>query len=356
MRTTGILVLIGMLFMTAGAWSAVPDFEIRVSPYISVNGERQGSYSDGGFIVTEDQYGMVSFSFYRDATDFSISSVGATQIPVTYLLFDRKPSARPGNLEHMAEMYIRPAVQSDGRIALSGVIKTMSAVGDGDDPLFRYDESKINLTLDNGGKQTVTITSDKNGRAVMADIFVNSDDPLVYAANAKHMLLLKADYRLYNTDRNVFEVNSCKCTLGFPLDGSSGEPGECTFGTTIMKPSGDSVMLMTRFKIRTVALSRGDGTIITVDDDRSWSVAKGTEYATFSFLVERLYLLNPVGDNIPVDNYEAEKGMMSSYSKSVVVHTGENIEIEIPLDADNFLGFDGKEIITLENVIAASSR
>jgi hypothetical protein len=123
--------------------------------------------------------------------------------------------------------------------------------------------------------------------------------------------------------------------LGFVGDGVSGE-GHCMHRHMVDLPTGDSLLYLVLFSIDQVQWNP-DNTI------------------TLEFAVKHVYLVNPVTDDVDIDDYSAEEVGETMLRKSFTVRPGEQTEIEIPADKNSPLPFDWRETILLTNWVRENS-
>ncbi len=328
MRTT---IVMTMLLLCLGGVSRGDDplpFHIKLS---IMNADHPTvSRGSGGFTVAEGEFGRLTLAFYGGLENFQVQSMGTKQLPVTYLRDDMDPDAELTALTFAADFYIRPTVSTNDEIKLTSIINTMTRIGGGDTPAFRYATRRQEVIIPNNGEQSLTLQAG-DGRQVLVVLSAVTSGPLVYAPKVYRHVTFMNEYSLYNDDTQSFELKSCGCTIKMGVDGGNGE-GECSNRKVFYLPNGDVMLYLTSYTFRNVFWN----------DNNTLS---------FDLGVSHMYLTNPADTNLSAERIEAESGVMKELKKHITARAGERTEIEIPIEAGSPLPFKGKEVIVITNSI-----
>ena len=283
----------------------------------------------GSITAAEGAYGRIKIAFYDNQSNFQIDAIGTVQKPARLLELNKAETYFSGKLDAVLDMYLAPAIAEDGKIRLSGYASKMTSSPQLGSDYFKYDEETIDYTIPNGGEKEVRLKFGDSAITAILKISAYSIGDSKPAKEIMKKLVFNTGYKLINYDAGTVELENDGCTLTFSGK-SRNESGKCNYGKVFILPDGDSLLYSVECAIRNPQWN----------DDGS---------ASFDFEVGRIYATNPVMTGAQSERLEADKGVLTSFSKRLTVLPGERTEIEVPPDQDSPLPFKAGDFITLTN-------
>ena len=333
-----LLILLSTMLLSGAVLADDDGPMFTVKAIVQAEGSNGTSGGSGSFTLPENEYGRIILAFYKNGTSFRVLAAGPKVSPVRHLSEKYYTQSDPDGLTMTVDLCLKARITEDGQIRLSGLLTQMTRAENQDEPLFTYSEEKIKCILSSGGSEELTIESAPPWENIRVQISVSSDDQLVFEPKSFTEITFKGEYSLYNeaTKRNEVEEGCGK--LIFAAEDGDVNIGGSRHKNTFQLPGGDSLMLMTTHDISKFRWNR-DGS------------------ATFEFDLTRYYAVNPYQAdsithggsfiNLGEHGIAADRMTVTSFHRTITAWPGETIEIEIPSDDNNPLGFDFTERIRL---------
>ena len=340
-----LIIALGLCLVFAVGSLASETDNIYVKVSVKAEGTEHSNSGSGGFSVPDNEYGRITLTFYGNGQSFRLRSSGAHVGPVLHLTQQDGQVIHSGDLLMTNDIYLKPRVNENEEIVLTGYLTRMTRANEDDPPLYEFSEEKLEFILPNGGSARLKRENLPHWKSIELEISAHTDDPLIHQPRTERYMDLNGSYSLYNEDSGEFETKDCRCELGMPLS-APGNHGSCLFRNTFHLDSGDSVLLLTTYSIA--------GT--------KWH---DNHSVTFDFDMARSYALNPVdADTVPSDGVlinlgehrlAADKMIVRHFHREIRARAGEKTVIEIPSDDDNMLPFEFTERVILATTVSTKS-
>ncbi len=302
------------------------DYNIKVSPYFLEAGKKEAP-GWGSFTVSEGKYGRAIFIFYKEGKQVTITTGGAAGAPVTRLYREDGPKASANDIYLSVDLYLKATATKGKNIHLSGYVQKL--IRSGRQPLFEYDEDRIDLETPNENETTVPV-SVLGGKVFYLEISVQAEGELIAEEKPAWQVTFESEYYLHNLKTNQDELAGKGCVLGLVLDEYG--KGTCYKQKVYSLPKGDSLLYICAFEITNASL---------LSPDR----------IKFDLAVTHIYTVNPIMKGNRPETIKGEKTTVVALEKGIVAAIGERTEIEIPADRNSLLPFSSKESIVLENKV-----
>ncbi len=332
--------------LTGAVAFAESDQLITVKIRAEVAGTRGVSSGSGSFTVPSGEYGRTSLAFYNYGESYRMVASGSRVGPVLYLTDRYGNQQHTGDLTMTVELCLQPQVTTDEQIRLVGAMQSMIRSGDEKPPVYRYHEERFEFVMPNGGREEIIQLKGAAGADIMLAVSASSGLPLADEPKTTNNIDLQTSYYLLNIDKDRFEIENCRCLLGFAGDDDLSR-GTCRQRKMFYLDSGDSLLLLTVFEIRNVRWK---------DDDRF----------SFDLDIARYYALNPSDAdtltspsgafiNLGENGLASERMTIREFHREITTRNGEKIEVEIPSGDDNPLPFDFLERIVLTSRVSSTT-
>lgn len=306
------------------------EYYIKITAYLVEKGQKKPPSGSGGFTVTENKYGRVSFTYFKNEGQSSITVPGDYQVPVTQLLSEHEPKISANEIFLAADLYLKASPSREKFVHLKGVLIKLTQAENKTPTLFEYSEEKLDFVLPPDGKQTILVNDNYNDKQIYLDITVQVEGELVYKEKISRQVWFATEYYLYNQDAKKYELERRKCTLGLNLD--TEDNGSCSQRQAYKLTNGDSLLYIATFQIKNTAFIKPDK-------------------IKFLLEVSHIYAINPLTDEIFPQGLKSDKTTVVVLNKEITALTGERTEIEIPQDKESVLPFKSKETLVLINSV-----
>lgn len=329
---TALYGIIVLLCIASPAMAAdEPQFNIKIS--VLGKPDETSSKGSGAFTVSEREFGRVALSFYGDGANFSVQAVGTKQYPVAYQSKQPGDVNFSGDLFMTADIYLRPNVNAENKIHLTGQLNQMTRILNQPQPqpIYTYIEKKLDFVLPNGGEQFLDLNIDQSGHTIRLKITVTGPGPLVYSPKTYRQATFQNSYSLFNETTDKYELEGCKSTLSFPVDGEGGT-GNSNYRRVYHLENGKVLLYLASFDIDNVKWN----------DDHTLS---------FDFNATHIYAINPKDTSASATELSSDKTTIVMLNRHITAQPGEQTEIEIPINKNSLLPFKGKEKIVLTNSV-----
>jgi hypothetical protein len=299
-----------------------------MTPYSVERGQKKPSPGGGSFTVLENEYGRASLTYFKDEKNFSITTAGSAQGPITHMISQDQSRISAGDIFLIADVYLRASSAKGKLIHLSGVLVKLIQVETKGLPLFKYSEDELDFMLPKSGKETILLGENYYGKQIYLDISVEVEGELTYEEKkvAPHATF-NTQYHLYNQDTKKYELENKGCILGMGFD-TPGEEATCFNQKVYEIQGGDSLLYIAAYEIKNP----------TLDDDNK---------IRFHLEVSHTYAINPIMDESCPEELKSDKTTVILFDKQITTTPGQRIEIEIPQDKESLLPFKSRETIAL---------
>lgn len=308
---------------------------IRVSAKVTDDSGRV-SKGAGGYSVLETNFGRVSFTFPDSLSDFDVAAPGATAGPVFRITETGKYRRVAEDIRLMVDFYLYPRITPDGQIRLSGLATEMQRVPGCTPAAFGYKETRIDVTVPDGQWKPLPIALEIQNSNITFEVEAEAELKLVYQKLAYQMLMrnyidFDIDYSLINADSNCVEIDNSGCHLGMPATSESGG-GSCTQRRLFHLPDGATLLYFNIQTIKNVTWN-ADSTI------------------SFDLQVKQAHVRNPSDTLADYDEIQSSQKAETVFSKTITAKPGERTVVDIPMERNHPLPFDGGEKIVIKNTV-----
>lgn len=303
---------------------------IRVSAKVTDDSGRV-SKGSGGYSVLETNFGRVSFTFSDSLSDFGVAAPGATALPVFRITETGKYRQVAEDIRLMVDFYLYPRVTADGEIRLSGLATEMQRVPGCTPAAFGYKETRIDVTVPDGQWKSLPITLEIQNSNITFDVEAEAEKTLVYRKMTRRYVDFDINYSLINADSKCVEIDNSGCNLGMPATGESAG-GSCNWRKVFHLPDGATLLYYNIQTIKNVTWN-ADSTI------------------SFDLQVMQAHVRNPSDTLADYDEIQSSQKAETVFSKTITAKPGERTVVDIPMERNHPLPFEGGEKIVIKNTV-----
>ena len=323
MKMLGLIITI--VIVCAGMPATLAsDFDISVEVITASKGE--SSQGAGGFLVNQHEYGRVGLAFPENLNDFDISSSGTMQVPISRLDSgnDKHSQAKSAPFL-MADIYLKPSLSRNGNTHLDCFVSKFVKNSGKDSQLYSFSESTFDIELSNNEPYDYKLFSDQAGDSIILRFSAEKMGGMDYVSKDVSNIWLTEEYSLVNLKTGKIEAHG-KCSLGF--GGEADGVGNCWQQLIVPLPEGDTLLYIALSEVKNIRFA-------------------SQNKVTFDFEVWHIYALNPKDYNNKADDLKSENMSVQILSKEITIDLNRQTEIEIPVDSNQVLPFEAKEIFIL---------
>jgi TonB family protein len=201
----------------------------------------------GRFSAAEGEYGGMELVFFGEKYSYSIRALEKIDdmtetMDAESLTFGSTPVLM------VIHLFVKPILDKDNKIRLTGIMKKMYNTRKTGEPLFQYDEEKLDFTLFSGEAKLFSV------KPLIADKTIN----FKLEAEARKSVELYGDneglsfdmvYSLYDVDHSRFAIEKDICRLNLDKSGNEGRT-VCNAKKLFYLNNGDSLLYLTVYSIK----------------------------------------------------------------------------------------------------------
>ncbi len=253
------------LSATYAAENKVFDFEVYVLDQPDDDVEVYGR-----FTANEGKFGGIELIFYKSKYSYSIRSIEDIE---DYAMTPNNESRKTesDNIRAIIQMFVKPALDFEGKIRLKGKLKHMYNMQKSGEPLYKIIEEPLDFTLPENGRRNFVIEPEVGSDEIRFAIIGNYRKKIMSDFSRPTGAKFNIFYSLFNSETNRYDIENDVCNINY-LPSEKGNNLVCTHSRMFQLEDNDSLLYIVEYNLENVTKDKNGLLELSINVERNYIV------------------------------------------------------------------------------------